>query len=310
MDYKKILTQAWHITKNNKVLWIFGALAAAGGGFNFNGSSYNVGNDDYYGEAGHMISNIGDWLTNNWIVVVVVSLLLFLIWLAIIVLSIIFKGSLFSGVRKATGGNNVEFKEHFQVGVNKFWTILGIHLIIVAIIAALIIIATIITVLLVLTVIGILFAILWAIVALCGIFLISLALGMFINYTYCFAIYENKGVVDSLKAGFYLMKQNFLPSLAVMLINMVIGIAYGVASLVVILFVVGILVVIGVLAYAAIDWMGIIIIGILGFLIVIGVGLFLRGLINTYVTSVWVLTFFELNKTAKPRISSKTAVKM
>ena len=73
IDFGKIITRAWHILWNYKVLWIFGvllALTSGGGGngnsnYQDNGSDGNQGNAPDFNQAGPAMRELTDWFNKD-----------------------------------------------------------------------------------------------------------------------------------------------------------------------------------------------------------------------------------------------------
>jgi hypothetical protein len=139
LDYGATLSRAWRITWNNKGLWLLGILAAlgAGGGgsrpnLNFRGGPgpNPIGQPDPRMEE-LMRRLFGD-VDPNVLVAVGIGLacLVFLIGVLLFVLSIIGRGGLIGGIQIADAQGKASFGEGWRIGTRKFWTVLGIGLIV------------------------------------------------------------------------------------------------------------------------------------------------------------------------------------
>ncbi len=140
--YRQILNKAWLITKRFRYLWIFGIFAA----FLGNGGEYQV----LFNQVGKVSSQpetLADWSSNlnSWLPKLDLSLnnlaplIIYLIFgLAIIALFIwlatVSVGGLISGVAAVNNDAKVSFKNLFQEGMGKFWSLLGLNIIAKAIV--------------------------------------------------------------------------------------------------------------------------------------------------------------------------------
>src|SRR5574340_625877 len=89
LNFGEILTRAWQITWKYKILWLFGILASCsrGGGGGSNGSSYQVSQDQsgpQMQQFQQWMDQVGNWMADNWWILVLAGLVL----LALVLLSI------------------------------------------------------------------------------------------------------------------------------------------------------------------------------------------------------------------------------
>ena len=230
MDYGNILSRAWKITWNNKILWILGFLAGAGGGFN-SGSS---GGGDGGGGAGP--NNPPDILPPELqrqferpevigIILAIVCVLL-LIALAFFVLSLIARGGLIGGIRLADDNGTVKFGEAWAIGRRYFWRTLGLTVLLI--IPAIL-----------LGIVGAAFVFLTlGFGALCILPLICVFVILYIPYSAVMwlaqlgVVLEDLSVFDAVRRGWELLKANVAPVLILGLILLVVGLLIGVALLI------------------------------------------------------------------------------
>lgn len=132
MDISAIFKRAWEITWKFKGLWVLGILAnCSGGGTRF---SSNVSNLPQYSTGGGEFPQIERWLQSIpeeiWIafgIAVVCGLLL--LALGFWVLAAIGNGGLIAGFYMAETGETVTLASAFQQGIHYFWKLLVIQLI-------------------------------------------------------------------------------------------------------------------------------------------------------------------------------------
>ena len=127
LDFGGVLSRAWKIVWNNKILWLFGILSALMGG-QASGSTSNFRFDSSNPERSLPVQ-LRD-LDPNIILVIIAGVVLVIIVIAIVlfILSIFGRGGLIGGVRLADQQGRVSFGEAWAVGRRKFWSVLVIGL--------------------------------------------------------------------------------------------------------------------------------------------------------------------------------------
>ena len=132
MDISAIFKRAWEITWKHKGLWVLGILANCSSGGS-QGSS-NVSRIPEYRTGGGEFPQIEHWLQSipeeTWIafgIAVVCGMLL--LALGFWVLAAIGNGGLIAGFQMAETGETVTLASAFQQGINYFWKLLVIQLI-------------------------------------------------------------------------------------------------------------------------------------------------------------------------------------
>ena len=131
MDYGNLLSRAWQITWKHKLLWIFGILAAFGGGggrFNFGFTGPNMGGRGSGGSP--LPSDLLYQLSRPETVTVILAAgcVLVVIALVLFVIGLIARGGLIGGIRLAADGNSLAFGEVWAAGTRYFPRLLGIAL--------------------------------------------------------------------------------------------------------------------------------------------------------------------------------------
>ena len=145
MDYAEVLKRAWDITWKNKGLWILGILAACtggggggGGSSSYQSSGYQVSGDEFPGLQ-RFFENIPE--ETLILVAVGVGILALLLVLAFMVLGILGQAGLIAGVAHADQAGSVTLADAWRLGRPHFWRLLGAGLLVfgVAIVLALIV---------------------------------------------------------------------------------------------------------------------------------------------------------------------------
>jgi hypothetical protein len=128
LDFGKILSRAWQLTWNNKILWLFGIFSAlmAGGGGPRGGSRFDFGNPRT--ALPDRFQNIDQ--STVWLILAGIAIAAIIIAIVLIILAVIGRGGLIGGLRLAETQGKVSFGEAFAIGREKFWTVLGLGLVV------------------------------------------------------------------------------------------------------------------------------------------------------------------------------------
>ncbi len=293
-DFGYILTRAWQIIWKHKVLWIFGILASCsrsnGGGSGNSGSSFSNGTDQF----GSQMNQFSAWLDENWWIVIVLIIFIFLISLVFVALGFMGRIALIKGAYKAEqGAENLSFAELWSESMPYFWRVFGLSLIVGLAIAAIFI---------PLVLVGVLTAgvgFLCVLPIICLLIPVMIAIGITLEQANNAIVLENLGMMDGFKRGWEVVKNN--PG-AVIIMALILGIGSGIVGLVIAvpLFIAVVPIIFGAAAEtAALLWAGIACAAL--YLPVI---IFFNGVITAYVQSAWTLTYMKLtNTTNKPDIN-------
>ena len=130
LDFGGLLRRAWQLTWNNKILWLFGIFSALMAGGNNNGPSGGprFQFDNPRGVLPSNMQNIDQ--TTLWLILAGIAAVIIIIGLVLIILSVLGRGGLIGGLRLAETQGRVSFGEAFAIGRDKFWTVLGLGLVV------------------------------------------------------------------------------------------------------------------------------------------------------------------------------------
>ena len=241
----------------------------------------------------------GEYMTEYWYVIALLVVAILLFGLIGLILSIIAKASLFKGVQTGNTNKKVKFWDLFKFGLEKFWRILGIDLCVIGIALAFILAIMILLIpfflMMIVPIIGWIVGIIFIFAAIVAFILFAVALGILLNYVYCFAVIKDKKIKESFKLGFKLFKENLGESILMSLILFGINIGFLIIAIAVIFILAIPLVLIGFLLYYAFSTTGVIIAVLLGIIVLAIFAFILKGIRNTYVFSSWFLTWKELS---------------
>lgn len=137
MEFGEVLKRSWEITWKHKGLWVLGILASCSGGGGGGGSSggqagssfrgYNFGQGDFP-ELEHWLNNISPETITA--IALALGCLVLLLALLALVVGAIGQAGLIAGFDLADAGHPVTLSEAFQRGLQSFWKVLAIQVIV------------------------------------------------------------------------------------------------------------------------------------------------------------------------------------
>lgn len=297
-EFSKLLRRAFEITRHNKFLWILGMLSAlGGGGFRGNFGSFGGGggsSDNVEGpSADEFTSAIEGFIETYWVAILIGVILLLLIGLAVAVISVISRAGLINAIHKIDEGASTDFKSSFRTGINFFWRLFGLNIVIALVVfIALLIIASPIIYLVVIE--SYASAILLGIIGFLLIVAISIFLSLISTFASIFAVLAESPVFTAISQAYELIKSNWKTVMLSWLINIGIGIIESVAVILVFLPIVALALITGFMLYMTFSWAGVAIAVFIFVIVAILVSAFVRGLWETYLQTFWILVFKEI----------------
>jgi hypothetical protein len=303
LDFGAILTRAWKITWNNKVLWIFGILAGLGSG----GGSPNSGSNFSSGSGGRpelppRIEEFFDRFEPGVLAAVIggILCLAIIIFLVILALSIIGRGGLIGGVQIVEANGKVTFGEAWNAGLRHFWTLflIGLLVFVVTFVLGLILIVP--GIFLAAVTMGI--GVVCFLPLLCVFIIAAIILGIIAYFAQIAAVLEGLSVMDALRRSWELLRANIGPIIILGIILAVVGFVINfVTFLPILLIVVPVMVsmagfanesqVVGTTSLA---------IAAACFCIYLPVLLVIGGILQTWITSAWTLAYQQLTRPSAP----------
>ena len=296
LDFGAILSRAWKITWENKVLWIFGLLAAMGngaagggggaGGGDGGGRDFGPGGLELPPPARRFVESPDPRIIA---IVIGVICVLVLIALVLFVLSIIGRGGLIGGVRLADDNGRVTFGEAWRVGLRNFWRVFLIGLIVGVGVIGLVLILLVPGIFFSITIIGLL----------CGLPLIfafvvaAIVLGIVAYFAQIAAVVEDLSVTAALGRAWEVIRANLGD---IIILGIVLIVAQAVIGVVIALPVIVTLIpivfaVIGFINESQNMAVGGLIVAGLCFVAYLPVLIVLGGVLETWITSAWTLAY-------------------
>ncbi|TDJ15213.1 MAG: hypothetical protein E2O65_12720 [Gammaproteobacteria bacterium] len=294
MNYGEVLRKTWDISWRNKGLWLLGILAgcSASGRGNFGTStsgarSYSFDSPDF-GDFGPIQEEV--------FIPIFLGLLCLglIVALVVFVLGVIGQGGLIAGFKRADDGANVSFSEAFGDGLQSFWKLAGIR--ILFFVAGIVIVLGLIlgTILVGVATFGI--GLLCLIPLICLLIPIGLGVDSYIILTMVASVEEELGVVDSFGRSWTTLKENLGP-IVVMILILIVG--FGILGLLIAVpfIALGFPFIAGAIIGTDAALISGIAITLLCATVAIPLLVVAYGLLTTYATGAWTLTYRRLNGT-------------
>ena len=285
MDYGSVLKKGWEITWKNKGLWILGILSGCTSGAGNPGQtfSYQTSGQEYPG----LERSLAGVPQEMWILIfgglAIFALLFFVV---VVVLSILGQAGLIAGVAQADETGSVKLSEAWRLGLPHFWRLLGLALILLV------------AVLLIAMVVGFLTVITFGLAILCLIPLICIGIPLSILLSGYLSMVQNgivlgkQGVFEALGKGWAILRGNFWPVALMALILFIIGMLGGLILALPLL--IASLPLLAVAASQADQGLTAFLPLVGCFLLYLPVLIVVGGILKTYVSSVWTLTYRRL----------------
>jgi hypothetical protein len=295
--FGEVLTRAWQIIWQNKVLWIFGIMASCargngggnGGGGNSGGYQSDPGDVPFSeDQLERSMTQFGQYLTENIWIIIAVAVFIILLSLVFYFLGMMGRVGLIQGTYKVeNGAATLAFGEVWSESLPYFWRVLGLNFLIG--LALFIIFVPFIFLGIVTAGIGFL----CIIPLICILIPLGLILNVVIDQAQAAIVIENLGMWEGFKRGWEIVKSN-IGVMIVMALILIIGgaVLSFIISLPIILAVIPL--VIG--ASSLDESLTPLYIAIACCAAYLPVIIFLNGILTAYIQSAWTLTYLRLTK--------------
>lgn len=301
--YRTIITKAWELTKRYKFLWLFGFFAAFLGNATEYQTLFNQINSinnqpEVYSSIVQTLSLYAQAIFNIWQLPLVNILAFVLTLLFIILVVLIFawlavtsQVAIIKNADKVNSGKDINFKDSFVDSVQYFWPAFGLNLLAKGIIFILLTLFVT-PVLVILIAEGAKFAILFTLLTIIIFVPITIIITFVTKYAIAYLVLKGQKFWEAFKNGWRLFAANWLISIEMALIVLVINAALAFLLSIIGLLIVSPLIIIGLTSaipqlFFVIFGMALIIVAILFF--------FAAAVFSTWQNSVWTLLFIKLN---------------
>jgi len=333
IDPIKILQRAWHILWNYRALWIFGliiALAAGGSSGNSgsnNSAQYQEQGHSYqapsYGSVQEFFQDVGrQWdrllqqgipeanLSGEAVTALIRVVIAFIVFMIIvgILMAIARYVSETAVIRMVdeyeNSGNKMTVREGFRLGWSRTaWRLFLINLIVSLPVISLLLVMLIagVTIFFAVTSGNVTFAaasvvtmVVLAFLAIFAVIILSLILGLLRPFFWRAAALEDLGVIDSLRGGFAMVRENWKNAGLMWLVMIGLGIAWAIVSIIAAIITIPLVIVTAGIAVLVVAIPGLLLVGIFslflsGYLPWIAAALFVLPLFFVIAFSPWVL---------------------
>jgi len=294
MDISAIFKRAWEITWKHKGLWVLGILANCSSGSSQ--TSSNVSRMPQYNVSGGEFPQIDHWLQSvpegTWIAIGI-AVIGGLILLALIfwMLAAIGNGGLIAGFQMAETGETVTLASAFQQGFSYFWKLLAIQLILG--LATLVVFVPVIFGGALMTVLTFGIALLCLIPLICLLIPLGIALSIYTLLTQIALIVEELDIVAAFKRAWDVFRSNLGEVIVMGLIlgvgGFIVGLILAIPFILMVLpFITGLVVNTETSTVAGLS------LTLVGILFYIPVLLLASGIMRTFITGSWTLTYRSL----------------
>ncbi len=290
-DFGEVLTRSWQIIWKHRILWVFGILASfarGGGGGNSGGSNNSDYSQDIPFQTDPRIQQFMRFIAENWWVLVIAILIIFLISMLFYSLGIMGRIGLIQGVAKVEKGAEIlTFAELWSESTPYFWRIFGINFLIGLVIFIIIIPF----ILLGVFTAGIGFACLLPLI--CILIPVGWIVSIILEQAQPAIILENLSMLDGFKRGLEIVKSNVLTFFVLALIVLI---GAGIISFIIIMpiFLTIIPLILG--AETLKQSLTPAYITLACCTLYFPILLFLNGILTAYIQSVWTITFLRLTQ--------------
>lgn len=246
MDYGNILRRAWNIIWNNKFMMVLGFLAAlgsgVGSGLNGNNSGYSFDGSEF--NAFPQISeNIGAVLAAAGAIILILICFFFVLGIVLWVVRLTAQAGLIDAASRLDAGEKMSFGQAFSAGWKKIWRMVGINLVLFGVFIILAIVGTVVLALAIgasfagaagsggdmETLLGGLGAGFIALFCcmICALVLFGVVVSIIYPFAQRAAVLEDMGVIDSIKRGWQVIKENLGEVIILILIFLLLGFLVG-----------------------------------------------------------------------------------
>lgn len=293
MDYIELLKKAFKITIKNKFLWIFGFFAGAsafGSGFNFGGAGNRNGQLQNLNLTKDQIAN---FLNQHFATILTIGFILIIVCIIFSIISLVAQGAIIGGAQKLIKNEKSDFYKALKIGTKHFWRIWGLNIIYSLIILASIIVLGL-PVALFITAHMISLSVFWGLIASLIFILIVITFNIIAPYSYRILVIENKKITESIHSSIKFTAKHLKEVILVYVSMAIVGIIFGIILTLGILFLGGILALLGIAVFAASNAIGIVYASLAGsvFLIFLFV---ISAAYSTFQSVVLTMAYEELN---------------
>lgn len=244
MDYGNVLRRSWQVTWQHKFMIVLGFLASLGGGFSSSGTNYTTNAEDMQ-SLPFMNGNMDAILPALGALAVGAFCFLFILGIAFWLLKLVSEAGLIDAAYQLDSGQPATFKSALTTGWHKLGSLVGLNILMFLPLAILI------GLLIAMGVVSLVGAVGGAAYAgedalgamagagvglialfcclLCGVILLAFVVGLIYTFAQRALVLEDLGVIDSIRRGWQVLRENLAEVIILLILFFVISIAVGIA---------------------------------------------------------------------------------
>lgn len=298
MNYGAIIKSAWQATWRYRAMWILGmaVLGGFGGGNFFNVAAELIpdpeASTDY--DTQLMYDAVGEMIQDYWILLVLLGVCLLLLCLVAYVCHFVAIGGLYQGAAAARLGQTVRFATMCKAGLQVFWRVLGLSVLLRLILMVPLVLLGILILGLALTIVGLVLAIPLFLVALVAILPLGWISTAITNFALQAIVLEGKTIRTSLLQAWQQWRVYWKDSALIYLcavlwklaVGMVVFLAIGLIALPLVIF--------GYFAYSSQAWLAIGLLIFAGLIIILTIAFIVKGIRQSFITHLWHRLYAEI----------------
>jgi hypothetical protein len=299
MDYGEVLSRAWKIIWRFKILWIFGILASCSSNYSSSVPSGSNSGVRYSVPAGNLPPGITGFFERLIIDVQHISawiwILIFIGFLALIVIAVVLgtigRIGLIRGVSQADeGAVKLPFDTLFTESFRYFWRIFLLYLLVGILIFVVVILLFLLLIVAGIATLGL--ALLCLVPLACLLVPAGWVVSIILELSTNAIVVEDQGIIAGLSRGWDVIRQHIGP---VIVIALILGIGGAIAAIIIALPIAFILIPpIMTLIFTPSSFGTGLLVSIVIFLVYLPIWLVLAGVLRSYISASWTLTFRRL----------------
>jgi hypothetical protein len=310
MQYSRLVRDAWNLTWRHRFLWVFalfgGAQGGGGCGFNYQGGFSTGGADGLplpsEAELGRLDETVGAWVSEHLGLILAVGLGLFVLILALLIVSFVARGALISSTARVALGEPTTTSQGWATGRRLAWRYARLTVLLLLVgLATVVAIGAIALVFVALAAVSpalaIVLGILVGVAVLLGLIALGIAFSVVIAYAERAIALDDLGARASLRRGIALVRLRTVDSLALWAVSLVIGILTAIVVVAVVLVLALPLGGLGVAAYLT-SGLGAetLLVALFAVLVLISVLWFVGAIAGTFASGFWTLAYMSLTE--------------
>jgi hypothetical protein len=313
MQYGRLVRDAWALTWRHRFLWVFAFFGGAqgGGGCSFNYQEAFSGGSNGPGLPGgqdveRLAREASAWVGAHLGSILAVGLVLFLLFLALLIVSFLARGALISSTARLALGEPTTTSQGWAIGRRLAWRYVRLTILLLLIGLATILVLAVVALLFVAlaavsAVVAIVLGVVVFLAALLGLIALGIVLSVVVAYAERAIALDDVGALASLRRGVALVRLRTVESLALWVISLVMGIVIAIVFVVAVIVLALPLGGLGAAAYLTSGLStGTLLVALFAVLVMIAVLWAVGAIAGTFTSGFWTLAYLSLTQRYPP----------